>query len=73
MGSNLLGDRTTVSSSKMKQSLCPSGALAGVKGVWERETVSEKGDKCRMGELKGVLRSFGGLVLDLRKGQVKLL
>jgi len=45
MRSNLLGDRTTVSSSKMKQSLCPSRAVSRVLGVWERETTSEKGDK----------------------------
>jgi len=43
--SNLLGDRTAVSSSKMKQSMCPSRALSGVLEVWERETTSEKGDK----------------------------
>jgi len=45
MRSNLLGDRTTVSRSKMKQSLYPSRALSGVLGIWERETASEKGDK----------------------------
>jgi len=33
MRSNLLGDKTTISSSKMKQSMGPSRALSGVLGV----------------------------------------